>query len=279
MDTTRLYSIVFELVARRETSIPVTMGHLAHALFLNLIKQFAPTLSARLHDEPAYRPYTISPLIGGTTVGERITLRRGQACHLRMTLFDNGQLWRALQTHFLEAGPLYVHLGGAGFQLTRMLSTPHADPTGWVDSTDVQTLVKFPARTTLTMSFCSPTAFSLSNHQFRLLPEPLLVWESLLRVWNLYAPEQMRIAKPPLRECIEKHISVVSCTLDTAFLHFPTHAQKGFVGQCTYQLTADQPLIAHLTTLAAFAYYAGVGYKTTMGMGQVRVEFGSTLAG
>ena len=275
MEAGILYSLAFELVAYRETYIPLTMGHQAHALFLNLIKRFDLALSSRLHNEPAYRPYTLSPLMGGERVGERMTLRRGQSCYLRITLFDGGHLWRALQRYFLEAGPISVHLGGIDFQLTRMLSTPHTGPAGWVGSTDWQTLTTLPAQHTITMSFWSPTAFSLSNHQFHLFPEPLFVWESLLRVWNRSTPEHLNMAKPPLCDCARHHISVASCVLETAFLHFPKHVQKGFVGRCTYQLTVAHPLLANLTTLAAFAYYAGVGYKTTMGMGQVCVDFGA----
>lgn len=271
------YSIALELVAQREVHIPVTMGHLAHALFLNLIKRFDKDLSTRLHDEPNYRPYTLSPLMGGERVNERILLRRNQQCYLRITLFDNGHLWNALQQYFVEAGPITVHLDKSAFQLTRMLFTPHTGPAGWVDSTDIQTLISLPVQQEVTLSFCSPTAFSLSNHQFLLFPEPLFVWESLLRAWNRSTPKYLNMEKLPLCDCVRRSIVVASCTLETSCLHFPRHVQKGFIGQCTYRLAGEHPLLANLTTLAAFAYYAGVGYKTTMGMGQVQVIFGNEL--
>ena len=270
-----LRSILLELVVRHAAAIPVTMGHLAHALFLNLVKQFDPALSARLHDEPGYRPYTLSPLRGGTIVGERILLRRGQPCRLRITLLDGGTLWRALQTHFLEAGPIHVHLGDTGFQLARILSTPATDSTNWASSTDWQSLNTLPAQRTITMHFSTATAFSLSERQFGLFPEPPLVWGSLLRDWNSYAPDHWKMDKQAIRASAGKHISVTACKLSTEFLHFPAYVQKGFVGHCTYQVSAVEPLAAHLTTLASFALYSGVGYKTTMGMGQVRVEFGT----
>jgi len=275
MDTDTLYSVLLVLLARHEVVIPVTMGHWSQALFLNLIKQFDPTLSARLHDEPGYRPYTISPLIGGAIVGERILLRRGQPCRLRITLLDGGTLWRALQTHFLEAGPIHVHLGDTGFQVARILSTPTADSTNWASSTDWQSLNTLPAQRTITMHFSTATAFSLSERRFGLFPEPSLVWGSLLRDWNSYAPDHWKLDKQAIRASADKHISVTACKLSTEFLHFPSYVQKGFVGYCTYQVSAVEPLAAHLTTLASFALYSGVGYKTTMGMGQVRVEFGT----
>ncbi len=268
-----LYSILLELVARQAVALPVPMSHRVHALFLNLVKQFDPALSSRLHDEADYRPYTVSPLSGGMLMGERLILRREQACCLRITLLDGGGLWQALQTHFLAAGPIYVRLGEADFLLARMLTTSAADPTNQVSSTDWLSLLALPAQRTITMHFCTATAFSMGGHQFCLFPEPVHLFGSLLRVWNRYAPDRMQMEKYVMRESIGKHIAVSACSLRHAFLHFPTYVQKGFVGRCIYQLNADRQQSARLTALAAFARYAGAGYKTTMGMGQVRVEF------
>jgi CRISPR-associated endoribonuclease Cas6 len=279
MEATMLYSILLELVVRHAAAIPVSMGHLAHALFLNLVKQFDPALSSRLHDVRGYRPYTVSPLSGGTIVGERIILRRGQPCRLRITLLDGGMLWHALQTPFLEAGPIYVCLGEADFQLARMLSTPTVGTENWAGSTDWQSLNTLPAQRTITLHFTTATAFSVSERQFALYPEPPLIWESLLRVWNQYAPAHMYMEKQGIREALRSHVAVTACALHTALLHFPAYVQKGFVGWCTYELCTDESLAARLTTLAAFAHYAGIGYKTTMGMGQAHSDFGELPSG
>jgi CRISPR/Cas system endoribonuclease Cas6 (RAMP superfamily) len=44
----------------------------------------------------------------------------------------------------------------------------------------------------VTLCFASPTAFNIDGKYYALFPEPLLVWESLLRVWNSYAPESFK---------------------------------------------------------------------------------------
>lgn len=273
-----LYSILLELSARQAVALPVAMGHLVHALFLNLVKQFDPVLSARMHDEASYRPYTVSPLDGGMLMGKRILLKREQICSLRITLLDGGALWQALQTHFLEAGPIYVRLGEADFLLTRIRSTSTADSTDRVSATAWSALLALPAQRTIVMHFCTATAFSLGGHQFCLFPEPNYLFESLLRDWNRYAPEDARMETNALRESIGKHIAVTACSLRHTFLHFPRYVQKGFIGRCTYYLSTEQQQLAHLLALAAFARYAGVGYKTTMGMGQVQVEFDERLS-
>ena len=277
MKNESVHSVEFHLLATNDATLPASMGTQVQASFLNLFSKFDGALSTRLHDEPGYRPYTVSPIRGGKLSGDTVTLRRGQSCQLRVTLLDGGTLWNALQIYFQEAGPISLRLCNTDFQLTRMLVIPTSDPTGWADSTDWHTLANLPAQSIITMHFETATAFSMNKHQFCLFPEPGLVWASLLRVWNRYAPERMHIEQQTIRESIGKHVAVTACALRHAYLHFPEYAQKGFVGHCTYRLSADLSLTAQLTSLAAFARYSGVGYKTTMGMGQVRVEFGEAL--
>jgi CRISPR/Cas system endoribonuclease Cas6 (RAMP superfamily) len=59
-------------------------------------------------------------------------------------------------------------------------------------------------------------------------------------------------------------------------LQFNKSQQVGFVGNCTYQLHGLPADLRLLHTLARAAFFLGVGYKTTQGMGLVRVE--SSLA-
>jgi CRISPR-associated endoribonuclease Cas6 len=274
MKNESLHSCYLELFSKKNVTIVSTRGDQTHALFLNLIKQFDPALSARLHSELGYRPYTVSPLYGGIIVGGHILIRRGLPCHLRITLLDGGILWGAIQTYFLEAGPIQVRLGDIDFHLTRLIATPSNDFTSWAGATDWQSLITLPAQSIITFHFSTATAFSLGGREFYLFPEPLLVWQSLLRTWNRYAPEQMHMEKQTICESFSKQIAVMGCVLRHAFLHFSGYVQKGFEGWCTYQLSENQQQSSNLTSLAAFAKYAGVGYKTTMGMGQVRVVFG-----
>lgn len=264
-----LYSVVFELQALSDTTVPKTMGHLAHALFLNLIKQFNPQLSARLHDEPGYRPFTISPLYKAQVHAERLLLKRGQSYYLRVTLLDGGAIWHALSTHFLETGQITVILGEATLHLIRMLTSSRYDPTGWASTTTWSALGKIAACSPIEMHFSTPTAFSEGKREFALVPKPTLLWESLVRVWNRYAPADYAFPKEMLNDIL-RQIGVSTCDLHTTTWRYPTSTQKGFIGTCTYQFPLQHPCACMLTTLAAFAQYAGVGYKTTMGMGQAR---------
>ncbi len=266
-----LYSVVLELRVKHAATVSATTGHLAHALFLNLIKQFDPALSVSLHDMPGPKPFTISPLLGVEQQIANLTLYREQICLLRVTLLDGGDLWHRLSTYALQTEVVQVHLGPAALRLTRLITSSSADPTGWADVTDWLTLVDLPAQRVITMQFASPTAFNLGDRAFELFPKPSFIWESLLRVWNTYAPQHLKMDKQRLRTFLTGHVSVLDCDIATMMWRFPRYVQKGFIGTCTYQIQEEEDgIAAKLTTLAAFARYGGIGYKTTMGMGQAR---------
>ena len=248
------------------------MGHQIHAMFHQLIARVDPTLSDRLHNEPGHRPFTLSSLRGAVFQGNHVTLAPGKTYQVRVTLLDGGHLWDRLSTLLLEGGPCEVRLGEAILLLTRLISTPTSDSTGWAGRTSWQELVSTPTRYAITLSFISPTAFNMSGNYFALVPEPVLVWESLIRSWNSYAPDPLRIERQVLRDTLRHNITITACDLSTHILHYPKYAQKGFTGTCTYHLPQEEEQAAQLTRLAAFARFAGVGYKTTMGMGQVRME-------
>ncbi len=278
-DLNALYSIVLELWATHEATVPVAMGHLVHALFLDLVRRFDAALSKRLHDEPGYRPYTVSPLLGVARQGEEIALRPGQRCYLRVTLLDGGNLWQSLNSYVLGRWTITVHLGSSDLQLVRLFSASNVDPSGWASTTDWQSLAAIRAARSITCLFLSPTAYHLGDREFLLFPEALPLWESLLRVWNRYAPTNYQMEKQAVRECVAKSTAVADCNVSTETLHYPKYTQKGFVGTCTYSIEAKGKDAQSLAVLAAFAPYSGVGYKTTMAMGQIRTRLSETQVG
>lgn len=275
MEREKLSSILLEFQAHHEALVPRTTGRLLHAVFLNLVAQFDEARSKQLHDEPHYRPFTISSLQGARIHEEYVLLRRGQTYTCRMTFLDGGDLQQQLLAHVGQVHTIPVHLDNAILSLKRVISTPTTDSHGWVRSTTWKTLVTLPPANLITMRFLSPTAFSMGDRAFKLFPDPTWVWGSLLRDWNRYAPACFQIDKTFIQEAAASAICVTSCQeLHIETLRYASYVQKGFLGTCSYTLQ-DLFSAPYLTALAAFAPYAGVGSKTTMGMGQVRIDFGS----
>ncbi len=111
----------------------------------------------------------------------------------------------------------------------------------------------------------------------KLLPEPAHVFESLAKQWETFAPEHIRLAANDLTArqlatWCEESLIVARYTLETRYLPSSKFAQAGFQGKIMYEMKGIQssPEAAWLTPLAHFALFSGVGYKTSMGMGQAR---------
>jgi CRISPR-associated endoribonuclease Cas6 len=119
----------------------------------------------------------------------------------------------------------------------------------------------------LTVRFLSPTSFRAGNAQ-DVLPRPERVFGSLYAAWQAFAPA-------PLDDTLVEvfpTLRISAYDLRTELVHFGRYKVIGFKGQVTYTCPGetDAQTRRALNALADFAFYAGVGYKTTMGLGQAR---------
>jgi CRISPR-associated endoribonuclease Cas6 len=98
------------------------------------------------------------------------------------------------------------------------------------------------------------------------LPESSLVFSNLARRWNLNSP----IALPEQPDC-EK--------LTYAFFNIKTVPYSlrksgtvlGAVGKVVFLLKCSENEKKYFHTLLRFAFYSGIGVKTTQGMGMCRI--------
>lgn len=118
-----------------------------------------------------------------------------------------------------------------------------------------------------TMQFNTPTSFRRQGVQI-LFPEPVKVYENLLRRWSIFSPIKL------LDEIDFSRIMVKKYNLRTEVVHFENYMIAGFVGKCTYKLPEDVEdlLLLHVGALSRFAIFSGVGYKVTMGMGNISYQ-------
>ena len=124
-------------------------------------------------------------------------------------------------------------------------------------------------KNTIGLQFVSPTAFRMVNSRLNMpLPLPHLVFRSLAEKWNAFSLLPLRINW----QKFDRAVTIARHRLETQLLDFGRYAQVGFVGECLYLIDnrAGFQLLRTLQILAEFAFYAGAGRKTTMGMGQVR---------
>jgi len=201
---------------------------------------------------------------------------------LRFTVLDQG-LFTTFVQHFLRGGSRpTVRLSGVEFQVSEVLTTPGSHP--WAGYTTAQELLdRWQGRDmggkdnpghVFHLEFASPTAWSLGGRlgkRMEVLPQPRLFFGGLATTWDYWFKDVFTMGRD-LREYVAETVVVSQMQLETRMHQYRGYKQVGAVGRLTYRLLdyANPGWARLLNTLADFAFYAGVGYKTTMGMGQVR---------
>jgi hypothetical protein len=240
------------------------------------------------------------PLDPQKTYTVRLTLLHGDLFPLLYTMImgKNESTMRANVDRMNEAQmrlKSFFQIGKQSFLLEEVVS--HADdPSGWTGFTTCESLVEKARRMRLLLyqplylEFSSITAFNrirnpnkpYGNH-FARLPLPSYVFGGLANRWQEIAPPALKhmVQYKRIQEYIETEGLIIDdYQLQTHNVHFPQGTQPGFVGTCRYILrgpddppTADEPLTTRqqIVLLSWLAFYTGVGYKPTMGMGQTRL--------
>ncbi len=269
-----LTSTVVKLRAMNDGRLPLATGEYGYAAFLSLIRKVAPDLAQALHNAGTRQPFTVSPLQGRMRwCRGRWQVRTGADCWMRFTILDPA-LYTAFSRYFAEAQTfdLKITLDAVNFAVEEVTTT-QGKWSGY--ATFKQLLTEASDDPEIPLRFHSLTAFSLGDlsgvgPRMAMFPEAELVFGSLLTKWNTFA--DILLEPQPLRELMKDQcILVKRYRLESRVWQFQRHLQPGFVGYCVYEVkgaTAEQR--RYFNTLADFAFYAGVGYRTTMGMGQCR---------
>ena len=277
-DQGMIYSLAVRLTPTRTATVRATLGHQAHGAFLRTVREADPALADVLHT-PQFetRPFTVSPLLGvGRARDGMVTVRPDDDYFLRFTVLYE-PIFEQFMARFLRGqGQPVVRLGRALFLVREILVTPESSP--WAGYTSFgQLYQQARPESEIELEFTSPTVFSFGRKAWGRkavpLPEPALVFRSLWKKWNICTFPEMTLDNA-LLEYVAENVVVKRYQLETKMQYFSRSPQVGFLGRVTYKLMgrgeeADN-FRRQLNLLADFAFYGGVGYKTTMGMVQCR---------
>jgi CRISPR-associated endoribonuclease Cas6 len=263
-------SLVLTLGSERALALPAHLGRASHSALLRLVGEADAALADALHEPNQRRPFTCSTLWGPPKRSGRLRMGPEQPARVRYTSLC-AEL-DALLLALAERPPAALEIDGEPLTVLTATADPADDE--WAGVTDYETLAANcllpgeapPARATL--DFASPTGFR-SSGQVVPLPLPDLVYGSLLDKWNAFAP----LALPDeMRRFGAECVAVSRYRLRTRAVRAKGRSlQIGFVGQCSFTaLNRDRYWVSVLQLLTDFAFYAGVGYQTTVGLGQAR---------
>jgi CRISPR-associated endoribonuclease Cas6 len=279
-----LTSLILHLESPTEANLPASLGRAGQALLLRLLQARDADLTQTLHDSNRPKPLTVSNLVLGQRQAGSLHIQAGQSGWLRFT-----GLTAQISQHLLAlAGPdrpESVDIDGHRFTVTGATMSPAEN--AWAGQVSYQELAapfllggrQRPNRK-IRLEFVSPTTFR-SGGRYLPLPLPELVFGSLLDRWQTFAPIALH---PDVRRFAEEAVVLSQYKLRTRSMPYKQGGaeqgnfkkrggwQIGFTGQVVYTvLNPDRYWLNVLHLLAAFAFYSGVGYQTSTGLGQVRL--------
>jgi len=242
----------YAVVLRFEGSPVVPTPVRVHGAFLALVKRGDPALAMALHDPHlGLRPFTLA-LVGNPTTG-----RLG----LRLSVLD--------PEVFRRFWDRWNAIGGLPLVIDRRRLKPIAvDETGpWAGTSDWNALAQGGTQTTLKLTWVTPTVFRQGDVDLP-LPVPRLVFEGLLERWNRFSPISLPLNAPRL----ERLVGLASFKMMNRQFSDGRSKIPSFVGSAEYRIlrAAVPDERRSLQALARFAFFAGVGRKTTHGMGLVK---------
>jgi len=267
-----LTSLHITLTPTAPVTLPAWLGRATHAWFLDTVHQWDSALAVDLHEPNQDRPFTVSDLWGpGLTRQGQNRLTPGTPYSLRVT-GCRADL-SALIGQLAQEPPATIRLLDHPFRVNGATIDPAVS--SWAGQSSFETLAQrhMLAREQprqLTLRFASPTVFR-SNDAYLPLPLPKLVFEGLTRQWNNLSP--VTIADEVVRYADE-------CLLISRYRLQTERVDRGqrgglpgFTGSCSYSFRVkDRYWMGVIHLLADFAFYAGVGKQTAMGLGQVGRE-------
>ncbi len=271
---TQFHALIINLQARHEAILPASHGNLAQAAFLGTIDATAPELARALHDHHQRKPYTLSKLHGSMQrrKGE-LYLPAGWEGSFRLTLLHSS-LFNAFMQQLLSAPTFDLRLGSAHFNLSHIYGAPGSHP--WCGyATAEQLLAAAAAEAEIRLDFHSATSFNLTaksdsgRERVLVLPDPGRVWSSLRAKWQDFAG---RPIPADFEKWVERNVVVKQMRRwETKSWRYKGKSLLGGRGDVIFKaLDDDQAMRRWWNLLADFAFYAGVGRKTSLGMGQCR---------
>lgn len=296
------HSLVLNLLPESPIPPGFTSGKHLHALFLNLVSSVDVEMGNQLHANQSNKSFTLSPLqlaqhssrsqppklkTNGAAKPQVSSLMRwqyrqpvqpGTPCWWRISLLDDC-LFSRLSPLWLNLNPNQPwHLGPADLHITSILGTPQSTQP-WANFCNYQQLYEQASESdrTLTLQFYTPTAFRQGKYDSA-MPTPDRVFGSLLRRWNHYSGLEF---SADIIDAIQPSYFDIRTEIATdprsQFQHTgaktdPCNQFMGCIGKVTFQILGpvDRTALKQLNALADFAFYAGVGRKTPMGMGITR---------
>lgn len=120
------------------------------------------------------------------------------------------------------------------------------------------------------LTFLTPASFK-SGGSYILFPSSRLVFQSALMRWNAFSDAEIW-PEPDLADILGYYSEIKSYRLQSRPYYLEKHYAKGFDGVIQYTFHGNELVCRLQNILLDFAFFAGLGIKTALGMGAVQVH-------
>jgi CRISPR-associated endoribonuclease Cas6 len=260
-----LASFVISLRVDRALTLPGLGGEALHGLLFEVLRGHDASFAESLHRE-VEKPFSLSGVLTEYPKRDgRLHIGADGRIEFRLGLLTDEIIEHALAAFgALAMRGASVRFGNVSARVEGIAFQPGTHPL--VRSNTYPALMQQASQENrVTLQFVSPTSFRAGEVQ-DILPRPERVFGSLFEAWQAFAA----VPLDPSLGRVFPLIRVSAYELRTELIQFARYKVIGFKGRVTYTYPreVDAPTRQALNALVDFAFFAGVGYKTTMGLGQ-----------
>ncbi|WP_335743682.1 CRISPR-associated endoribonuclease Cas6 [Thermosipho sp. 1070] len=241
------------------------MGKSYMDCFFDILKNANERLAEQVHEEDNYKPFTVSSILGKRT-DRLIIIEKGRKYYIRIT-FLNEEAFNFFTIKIFKSkySKEKLKINDIEFYISNVIF--HEKQSKWAGIlTENELLSTNYNNNVIKLRFYTPTLFRIGDKHLG-YPFPDKVFKSLLKKFNKYAEFKINEDYANMFSDIE----ILNKRTYKKRVYMRNYYLDGFIGTVEYKIpTDDRNFFKVIHMLADFAFFSGVGYKTTMGFGQVK---------
>jgi CRISPR-associated endoribonuclease Cas6 len=233
-----------------------------HPVLLDRISEVDVGLGQVLHDSGTMAPFSVSPTIGKKIRGN---ILENETYWVRFCILAEELEEVFLNTLVMGLWNEPINLGDLFFQVEDVILGKQNNHVWSGRESYEELLNKGSCPKKISLGLTSPISFKRGNLHYP-LPDPSLIFNNLARRWNLFSPLKL----PQQIDCTDVSFALINIQTEP----FPLRkggTVLGASGRLTFIFDGTEQSKRYYQALLRFAFYAGVGVKTTQGMGMCRI--------
>lgn len=124
---------------------------------------------------------------------------------------------------------------------------------------------------TVDIEFLTPCSFKVAGRNV-IMPEIKLIYQNIINRWNEFS-ETISIKDKDAMDHIIQHTTIRDYNIRSRNFALESVTVKGCEGSISLKISGPDTLISLCNLLFRFAEYSGIGTRTALGMGGVRIGF------